>query len=121
MTESQPTYTAEAFRAMVGADRPSTLPEQCTWAGLPLPVKEYYFAKPRKWRFDFAFPEHNPKVAVEIDGGLWIYGRHNRPAGAIRDMAKLNRAAALGWVVLRFTPDQIRNGTALNELREVLK
>jgi hypothetical protein len=36
-------------------------------------------------------------------------------------MEKLNKAAAMGWTVLRFTPQQIRNGMALNELREVLK
>lgn len=111
--------TAEAFRVMVDADRPSTLPDQCAWAGLPMPVAEYAFARPRRWRFDWAWPDF--KVAVEQDGGLWKYGRHNRPAGAIRDMEKLNRAATLGWTVLRFTPQQIRNGMALNELREVLK
>lgn len=110
--------SAEAFRLLVGADMPRELPEQCAWAGLPVPVAEFCFALPRRWRFDWAWPER--KVAVEQDGGLWKYGRHNRPAGAIKDMEKLNRAEALGWTVLRFTPDQVRNGTALNVLREVL-
>ena len=33
---------------------------------IPEPTRELVFAPPRKWRFDFAWPEH--LVAVEIDG-----------------------------------------------------
>lgn len=115
---TQQHMTAEAFRAMVGADRPRELPDQCAWAGLPVPVAELSFAPPRRWRFDFAWPER--KVAVEVDGGVWTQGRHTRGGGFVKDMEKLNRAATLGWTVLRFPPDQIRNGTALEELRAVL-
>ena len=31
-------------------------------------VKEYFFAKPRLWRFDFAVPNPNFKLAVEYEG-----------------------------------------------------
>ena len=60
---------------------------------------EYRFAKGlgRRWRSDIAFP--SVRVAVEIDGGLWIYGRHNRASGALADMEKGNGYASLGWVV----------------------
>ena len=64
-------------------------------------VKEYTFHYTRKWRFDYAMPDL--KVAIEIDGGVWDYGRHNRPQGYINDMEKLNTAASMGWLVLRFT------------------
>ena len=64
-------------------------------------VKEHMFHYTRKWRFDYAIPEL--KVAIEIDGGVWDYGRHNRPHGYINDMEKLNTAASMGWLVLRFT------------------
>ena len=67
-------------------------------------VKEYRFHDKRKWRFDYAFP--NEKIAIEIDGGVWTLGRHNRPKGYIADLEKFNEAAALGWVVLKFTPQQ---------------
>lgn len=67
-------------------------------------VKEYKFHPDRRWRFDFAIPEY--KIAIEIDGGVWTYGRHNRAQGYIADMAKFNEAAALGWVVLKFTPQE---------------
>ena len=64
-------------------------------------VKEHMFHYTRKWRFDYAMPDL--KVAIEIDGGVWDYGRHNRPQGYIDDMEKLNTAASMGWLVLRFT------------------
>ena len=67
---------------------------------------EYMFAKNdlgRRWRFDYAFPES--LVAVEFDGGLFVRGRHNRGRGMIADHEKFNAAAALGWRVLRTTPD----------------
>ena len=67
-------------------------------------VKEYRFHPTRKWRFDYAFP--SIRVAIEIDGGVWINGRHNRPSGFLGDMEKFNAAATLGWVVLKFTPQE---------------
>ena len=115
---TQPVVTAAEFRAMFNADMPRTLPEQCAWAGLPEPVAEYRFAPPRRWRFDYCWIEQ--KLAVEIEGGVFTGGRHVRGRGYIGDMAKYNRAQALGFCVLRFTPDQVRTGVALNELREVL-
>lgn len=67
-------------------------------------VKEYRFHPTRKWRFDYAFP--SIRVAIEIDGGVWINGRHTRPSGFLGDMEKFNAAATLGWVVLKFTPQE---------------
>ena len=67
-------------------------------------LKEYRFHSTRLWRFDYAIPQL--KIAIEIDGGVWIQGRHNSPKGYIADLEKFNEAAALGWVVLKFTPQQ---------------
>jgi len=78
--------------------------------GLPEPVGEYRFSFPRKWRFDWAWPDR--KVAVEIEGGAWIAGRHSRGAGFLSDMEKYNTAVSLGWKLFRFTPAQLRSGEA---------
>ena len=67
-------------------------------------VKELRFYPERRWRFDYAFP--TLKVAIEIDGAVWTLGRHNRPAGYLADMEKLNTAASMGWLVLRFSTDE---------------
>lgn len=73
-------------------------------------VKEYIFHPVRKWRFDYAIPSR--MVAIEVDGGVWVGGRHNRPSGYINDMEKLNNAASLGWLVLRIaTGERFTNKT----------
>ena len=70
------------------------------------PVREFVFAPPRRWRFDFAWPDL--KVAVEIDGGTWNGGRHASGVGMQGDLEKHNRATCLGWKVLRFTGQHLR-------------
>lgn len=75
-------------------------------------VREYRFHPTRKWRFDYAFP--SIRIAIEIDGGIWINGRHNRASGYLGDMDKFNAAATLGWVVLKFTPQEQYTAKALD-------
>lgn len=82
-------------------------------------VKEYKFHPTRKWRFDFAIPEY--KIAIEIDGGVWNYGRHNRAQGYLADMKKFNAAASLGWIVLKFTPDEQYSRATFDIIRETIK
>lgn len=89
--------------------------------GIPKPEAEFKFHPLRKWRFDFAWPQHHRKLAVEIEGGVWTGGRHTRGAGFIRDMAKYNEAARLGWLVFRFTPEQLRRGEAQAFMKEVFE
>lgn len=85
---------------------------------LPEPVREYRFAKPRQWRFDFAWPEHEPRpFAIEIEGGRWVQGRHNRGSGFGDDCEKYNAATDLGWDVYRFTEDRIN--LAINKVAEI--
>ena len=74
---------------------------------LPKFVEEYRFAKPRQWRFDFACVER--MVAIETEGGIFSFGRHNRGLGMIGDMEKYNEAATRGWRVLRFTTKHLRD------------
>ena len=75
---------------------------------------EYRFDKVRRWKFDFAFPDK--MLAVEIEGGLYQNGRHNRAKGYIADMEKYNAAASQGWTLLRFTPMQVKTGAAVLEI-----
>jgi very-short-patch-repair endonuclease len=70
------------------------------------PECEYRFDPERRWRFDFAWP--SLKIAVEVEGGVWIRGRHIRPLGYLADLEKYNRAVVLGWRVLRYAPNQLR-------------
>lgn len=82
------------------------------------PQREYQFAYPRKWRFDFAWPRD--QVAVEIEGGVWSKGRHSRPVGFISDCHKYNAAARAGWRVFRFTTEMVASGEAIDLINEVV-
>lgn len=99
------------------SDAELALATLCKYAGLPAPVREYQFAAPqRKWRFDLAWPDR--MIAVEVDGGSWIGGRHTSGSGFEKDMEKSNHAQLLGWTVLRFTPRMVEEGTALEFIEE---
>jgi very-short-patch-repair endonuclease len=81
-------------------------------------VREYRFHPDRQWRFDYAIP--SLRIAIEIDGGIWINGRHNRASGYIGDMEKFNAAATLGWVVLKFTPQEQYSRKAFDLITETI-
>lgn len=80
----------------------------------------------RRWRIDVAIYElawdsaYLPLLAVEIDGGAYIRGRHTRGAGVEADNEKIAALAALGWRFIRVTPKQVLNGTALRWIKEAL-
>jgi very-short-patch-repair endonuclease len=97
-----------------GVKRNSRLEEifaaDCRRCGLT-PVREYRFSPSRGFRADFAWPD--VRLLVEIDGGTWTRGRHNRGAGYTKDCAKGNHAVVLGFRTLHFTGAMVRNGTAL--------
>lgn len=85
---------------------------------LPRPEAEYRFDKTRRWRFDWAWPKE--KIACEQEGGIWTtHSRHTRGSGFVKDMEKYNKAALLGWKVLRYSPSQMQN-EAIRDLKEIM-
>lgn len=88
------------------------------WEKLPDPSREYVFSE-RRWRFDFAWWQQ--KVAVEVEGGTWISGRHTRGSSFEKDCVKYNEAALRGWRVFRVTPAMIEDGRAIQTIRRALE
>jgi very-short-patch-repair endonuclease len=81
-------------------------------------VTEYKFHPTRRFRFDFAWPDHF--LALEIEGGIYSRGRHVRPVGFKNDCEKYNEAAILGWTVIRVTSDQLNNNEAIGWITRAL-
>ncbi len=82
-------------------------------------IPEYAFNKPHtKHRFDWALPDR--KIALEVDGAnrmvRWsekaqkhvAVGAHTQD----KDYDKLNHAAAYGWIVFRFSVQQLETDPA---------
>jgi hypothetical protein len=97
----------------------SLLLTQCQAAGLPTPERELAFHPKRRWRFDLAWPA--PQLAVEIEGGTWVNGRHSRGKGFENDCEKGNEAMLAGWSLLRVTEGMIRDGRAVRFIERALE
>lgn len=81
-------------------------------------VREFRFHPTRKWRFDMAWPDE--RVACEVQGGIWVKGRHARPQGMINDYEKFSEAAALGWRLVYVTGLEVTNGAGVDRVRRTL-
>ncbi|MEM6486499.1 MAG: hypothetical protein AAF662_16140 [Pseudomonadota bacterium] len=73
----------------------------------------------KNWLFDFAWPD--AWLAVEVEGGGWIQGRHNRGKGFRDDMEKYHHAMEIGWTVYRCDGSLIRSGRAVELIFELLE
>ena len=83
------------------------------------PVREWRVCSTRRWAWDFAWPEH--KVALEVNGGIWIRGKHSRGKGQVNDFEKWSMGALLGWRVLHTTPDRLETSKTLALVRACLE
>ena len=113
--------------AMTQSDAELLLAEQLRQAGIPF-EQEYRFHPERKWRADFVLMTYGTymDILVEIDGGGYVVaedgkgGRHSRGTGVEKDCEKQSAAAILGYRVIRCTPRQVNDGTALEWIRAAL-
>jgi len=108
------------------SDGVAALLTQLRQLGLPEPVTEHPFrglSGKRKWRFDLAWPDRQPPVAVEVQGGTWLKGggRHNRAAGYERDCHKLSQASICGWKLVWATTAMCFDGTAIGYIERALE
>ena len=76
-------------------------------AKIPAPETELQFDPTRRWRFDYAWPSH--RLALEVDGAIWVQGRHSRGSGLVKEHEKMNAAAVQGWRILRVQPKDLTN------------
>lgn len=100
---------------------------QLSYVGVPAPRREHVFHPTRQWRFDMDWQEQGAKVAVEVDGGIWMqtasgYSKgHAHPKRFIEDLEKINEAQLLGWTVYRVAADHIHSGLAVRWIAAALR
>lgn len=101
------------------SDLEELLAFQIRVAGVVTPVREFRAIEGRKFRFDFAWPDQ--RLLCEVDGGEWIIGRHQRPAGFRKDAEKASLAAVSGWRLLKVTGSMVEDGSALKLIEAALR
>lgn len=79
---------------------------------------EYRFHPTRRWRFDYCIPKY--KIAIEVEGGIWISGRHNRASGFVKDIEKYNNATMLGYRLLKVTPQELLTVGFLEQIKTTI-
>lgn len=95
------------------------------WRALGLrgwePVTQHRFHPTRQWPFDFAWP--SARVAVEIDGGAFVGGAHNRGRGQMNDAEKRRQALRLGWVVIVVVGTELdeRPCDVIDDIKDILQ
>lgn len=94
-----------------GSDSEDTLAWQISAAGLQAPERQYYYARPRRLRADFAWPDY--RLLVEVQGGIYSRRAHGSIRGVLADIDRLNEATMHGWRLLRVRPDMVTDGQAL--------
>lgn len=73
----------------------------------------------KDWRFDFAWPEL--MLAVEVEGGAWVGGRHTRGKGFLEDLRKYQAAQMMGWTVYRTAGELIKSGEAVRTIEQLIQ
>jgi very-short-patch-repair endonuclease len=92
-------------------------------AGGPALEAEFRFHPTRKWRADYAHLES--RTLIELEGGVWVGGRHNRATGFVADAEKYLEATLAGWRVVRLVDAQLtlknirRLVTMIQDVREM--
>lgn len=85
------------------------------WVGVSS-QREVRLVEGRRWRWDLVVAD----IAIEVDGGGFVAGRHSRGTGMENDAQKMNAATLAGYRVLRFTPAMIDSGEAVETIQRAL-
>lgn len=99
--------------------RGDLFPKLCAARGLPEPVPEFRFHPTRKHRMDWAWPD--AKLAVEVEGGVWVRGKHGRGSGIVKDMEKSTLAAEEGWRIIRVQPSTLVSIATADSIERALR
>ncbi len=133
--------TAAELQAHVKAKKRNELEdilaEQLTNVEIPF-ERQYKFHPEKNWRADFSiFDRDYPKMKLllECDGGTFSKPKlkiaksgkpymtksaHSSGTGIASDMLRQNEAVILGYRVLRFDTNMVKNGTALTTILRAL-
>jgi len=121
--QHEPVKRAGGRRSKVRTDLENMFAEQISQYRMPVPVRQFPFARAlqRQFKSDFAWPDY--RLLVEIEGGIWKPGggAHSHPIDIERDCERRQYAIILRWHMLPITGKQVRNSHGIALLMVVLE
>ena len=130
------TYSIAEYKKMIGANKPKRGSKRLKLKGEKIQSEgevilatslralqiefeqEFEFHPTRKWRADFHLK--GKKILVEVEGGIWSNGRHTRGKGYLGDLDKYNAATMMGYQVIRFSTEQVKSGSAIEQIFKLI-
>ena len=130
------TYSIAEYKKMIGANKPKRGSKRLKLKGEKIQSEgevilatslralqiefeqEFKFHPSRKWRADFHLK--GKKILVEVEGGIWSNGRHTRGKGYLGDLDKYNAATMMGYQVIRFSTEQVKSGSAIEQIFKLI-
>ena len=104
--EPLPGVAVRMLKATAGrSEIEESMAQQIKLLGLPEPVRQHKYLEDRRYRADFAWPQH--KLALEVQGAV------HRITGRFK--AEFERRFLLqlhGWTVIEAGGDEVRSGRA---------
>ena len=75
----------------------------------------------RRFRADYLLTLNDMQIIVEINGGHWISGRHNRGKGYENDLVKSNLAQVNGYYFLQYTYGQLKERLYIADITKIIE
>ena len=84
--------------------------------------RQYHYVPGRLFCADFALTDPAHRLLIEVNGGQWApVGGHSGKSGIQRDNERLRMAAMYRFLVMRFTPDEVKCGAAKSWIQQFLE
>lgn len=93
-----------------GSDLEAEFAFQLRAAGVD--AEQQFRIPPRKYLYDFHI--RGEQLLCEVQGGIWVQGKHTRGAGYENDCKKMIFAQLNGYRIFYFTPGMVHSGEALD-------
>lgn len=105
------------IQQIIEEERANIFMNTCASYGLH-PKREYVFLKDRKFRIDFYFEYGGKKLGLEVEGGVYVGGRHTSGAGFMKDMEKYNLFTMNDIYLYRTVPNDLNS---IKVIRDILR
>lgn len=95
--------------------------ELCRLNGIPEPKTEVCILQGSKLRWDFYFDHNGQRLAIELQGGIFVRSAHSTGVGLQRDYDKLNACIAYGVPCMMCSYQSLLKKITIKQIKQVLK